>query len=475
MMELKIKIVSRSGHVPSYETEGSAGADLRAWLPEGPVTLQPGERRLIPTGLFVELPPGIEAQIRARSGLSIKHGITMINGVGTVDSDYRGEWNVPLVNLGQEAYTIQVTKLQNPTAFALNTDKLVIYEGCDAYVEDYRLQPYPSIIPTVSWESSNEDAVLVDQSGGVTARKPGTAVLTATTDGGLSDSLEVTVLPAPQDADTFGNCGATLLYTCANGVLTVTGSGDMWDSWCYDKCHRVLLPEGLTGISSYAFSDSDVETLEIPSSTRIIGVRAFAWSKLEQIRFLGSAPTIQAGAFEELTLTAYYPQDDPSWTEAVMQDYGGSVTWIPYASQPQQGCTLTGSLTTFCEGDALLELLQDDEILACTTVSETTGSYTLAQLPMGSYTLRVSKAGHVTRTYRITLEAEAAAQDVKLHLKGDISGDGKINLVDMLLVKSFLLGDATFNDTQMSAADMNRDDKVNLMDVYLIKSLLMGA
>ncbi|MBR4410929.1 MAG: dUTP diphosphatase [Firmicutes bacterium] len=104
---MKIKIVSRSGHIPSYETEGSAGADLRAWLPEGPVTLQPGERRLIPTGLFVELPPGIEAQIRARSGLSIKHGITMINGVGTVDSDYRGEWNVPLVNLGQESYTIQ--------------------------------------------------------------------------------------------------------------------------------------------------------------------------------------------------------------------------------------------------------------------------------------------------------------------------------------------------------------------------------
>ncbi len=107
MRELQIKIVSRSGYVPSYETKGSAGADLRAWLPDGPVTLQPGERRLVPTGLFVELPPGIEAQIRARSGLSIKHGITMINGVGTVDSDYRGEWNVPLVNLGQEAYTIQ--------------------------------------------------------------------------------------------------------------------------------------------------------------------------------------------------------------------------------------------------------------------------------------------------------------------------------------------------------------------------------
>lgn len=106
MKRLAIKIVSKSGAVPSYETEGSAGADIRAWLPDGDITLQPGERRLIPTGLYVELPPGVEAQIRARSGLSIKHGITMINGVGTVDSDYRGEWNVPMVNLGQEAYTI---------------------------------------------------------------------------------------------------------------------------------------------------------------------------------------------------------------------------------------------------------------------------------------------------------------------------------------------------------------------------------
>ena len=101
----EINIISKSGILPSYETEGSAGADLRAYLSE-PVTLMPGERRLIPTGLFVELPPGIEAQVRARSGLSIRHGIGLVNGVGTVDSDYRGEWNVPLINFGNEAYTI---------------------------------------------------------------------------------------------------------------------------------------------------------------------------------------------------------------------------------------------------------------------------------------------------------------------------------------------------------------------------------
>ena len=102
----KIKIVSKSGYMPEYATEGSAGADLRAYLPEGSVTLKPGERRLIPTGLFVELPQGMEAQVRARSGLAIKHGIGLVNGVGTVDSDYRGEWNVPMINWGSEAYTI---------------------------------------------------------------------------------------------------------------------------------------------------------------------------------------------------------------------------------------------------------------------------------------------------------------------------------------------------------------------------------
>lgn len=101
-----VKFVSKSGRLPAYETAGSAGADLRAYLPAGDVILEPGERKLIPTGLFSQLPAGMEAQIRARSGLSIRHGICLINGVGTVDSDYRGEWNVALVNLGQEPFTI---------------------------------------------------------------------------------------------------------------------------------------------------------------------------------------------------------------------------------------------------------------------------------------------------------------------------------------------------------------------------------
>ena len=102
---MEIRIVSKGGALPAYATEGSSGADLRAYIEE-PITLMPGERRLVPTGIFVEIPQGVEAQIRARSGLAIKHGIGLVNGVGTVDSDYRGEWNIPLINWGQEPYTI---------------------------------------------------------------------------------------------------------------------------------------------------------------------------------------------------------------------------------------------------------------------------------------------------------------------------------------------------------------------------------
>ena len=103
--KITIKVISKSGRLPAYATVGAAGADICACLEE-PIILQPGERRLIPTGLFIEIPQGIEAQIRARSGLSIKHGIGLVNGVGTVDSDYRGEIMVALHNQSGETRTI---------------------------------------------------------------------------------------------------------------------------------------------------------------------------------------------------------------------------------------------------------------------------------------------------------------------------------------------------------------------------------
>lgn len=104
---VRVQIINKSPHaLPQYQTEGSAGMDLRAWLQE-PVTLQPLERRLIPTGLYMALPQGYEAQIRPRSGMAIKRGITLINTPGTIDSDYRGEVMIPVVNLGNEVQVIE--------------------------------------------------------------------------------------------------------------------------------------------------------------------------------------------------------------------------------------------------------------------------------------------------------------------------------------------------------------------------------
>ena len=103
---MQVKIINHSGHdLPAYQTVQSAGVDLRACLKES-VVLHPMERKLIPTGLFIELPDGYEAQVRPRSGLALKHGITVLNSPGTIDADYRGEISVLLINLSQENFEI---------------------------------------------------------------------------------------------------------------------------------------------------------------------------------------------------------------------------------------------------------------------------------------------------------------------------------------------------------------------------------
>lgn len=103
---MKVEIINESHHpLPQYATSQSAGVDLRANLDE-PITLQPGERCLVPTGLRIALPAGVEAQVRPRSGLALKHGITVLNTPGTIDADYRGLIGVILINLGQQPFVI---------------------------------------------------------------------------------------------------------------------------------------------------------------------------------------------------------------------------------------------------------------------------------------------------------------------------------------------------------------------------------
>lgn len=104
----EVRIINKSNNLlPEYATEKSAGLDLRAFLPEGSIRLEPMERKLIPTGLYMALPDGYEAQVRPRSGLALKHGITVLNAPGTIDADYRGEIGIVLINLGDKPFIIE--------------------------------------------------------------------------------------------------------------------------------------------------------------------------------------------------------------------------------------------------------------------------------------------------------------------------------------------------------------------------------
>lgn len=105
-MQIIIKKLRPNATMPVYQTEYAAAMDVHACLDE-PMTLQPLERAMVPTGLAFELPEGTEMQVRARSGLSIKHGLTLVNGIGTIDADYRGELNILMINLGQEPFVIE--------------------------------------------------------------------------------------------------------------------------------------------------------------------------------------------------------------------------------------------------------------------------------------------------------------------------------------------------------------------------------
>ncbi|HPO03299.1 MAG: dUTP diphosphatase [Spirochaetales bacterium] len=108
-MRQVIKVLMKDGlndsRLPKYATDGSAGADVCAFL-SSPVVIGPGERKLLPTGLFVEIPQGFEIQVRSRSGLALKHGVAVLNSPGTIDSDYRGEIGIVLINHGSEPFTV---------------------------------------------------------------------------------------------------------------------------------------------------------------------------------------------------------------------------------------------------------------------------------------------------------------------------------------------------------------------------------
>jgi dUTP pyrophosphatase len=136
MEPITVKVLNRSNNpLPSYATPGSAGMDLRANL-DAPVTLAPLQRALVPTGLFIELPDGFEAQVRPRSGLAIKQGITCLNSPGTVDADYRGELKVILINLSNETQTIN--HADRIAQMVVHSVETVAWEAVEAVSETTR-------------------------------------------------------------------------------------------------------------------------------------------------------------------------------------------------------------------------------------------------------------------------------------------------------------------------------------------------
>ncbi len=366
-----------------------------------------------------------------------------------------------------EPFTVEISTMKEPEELVLDQDRLLAYVGDYVYLGGYTLLPYPSFDREVTWTYSNPELIDTQWPGEIGCLAPGTVIITATTEDGLSDSIELTILPVPEDVDDYGRCGDSLLYTVTDGVLTVTGEGAMSNNWWYTSCHTVELPEGVTYIGNENFSNSALESITIPSTVTRIGTRAFAWSQLQEVRFLGSAPKLGAGVFEEITATIYYPGDDPTWTEEVMADYGGEITWIPYMEV--SGPVVSGTVTTFSEGDTLLELYRNEVLLQTVTVSGKTGSYEFDALTTGSFTLVVRKEGHVTRSYTLDVDAAVVTQDVKLHLPGDVTGDGKINVVDASKVYAHVRETSPLTDEYaLACADITGDGNVNVADTSRI-------
>ena len=136
METLKIKIVNQSPfELPEYATEWSAGVDLKAHISED-IVMKPLERAMIPTGLFIQLPQGFEAQIRPRSGLAAKHGVTVLNTPGTIDADYRGEIKVILINLSGETFTVRTG--ERIAQMVIAKHEIVIFESVEVLEETSR-------------------------------------------------------------------------------------------------------------------------------------------------------------------------------------------------------------------------------------------------------------------------------------------------------------------------------------------------
>ena len=508
--------------------------------------------------------------------------------------------------------TITLQPLFAATSVVLPYDSMTAYANTLCWLTPV-YAPQVSIPEALTWHSSNEDVVYVDQLGHASFLESGKAVITVTTETGRTDSVEVTVVQPPSGTDLvdWGICGPDLRWQLSsNGTLTVSGSGEMyrlydnnshWDdhsskiknvilpdgitsigygafldcsglteilipdtvtrieahafrncdnlSWvtlpqqlerlghsAFDSCislehiflpdglkrlpngafrdcislYRISLPDSLVSIGDQALSGCPIQSIELPDTLKTIGYGAFAGSVLSEIllpegltelrdfsfvncqledltvpatvtwlgsgfaagnplktlRFLGDAPAFAEDALEGLTLSACYPAANRSWTEAVRQNYGGAVTWIP---EGDPGVTLQG---TGPDG-ITLTLFRGTEQLETLTIEN--GCYAFSNLLPGIYTLTATAANRVTRSYTLTVGNTDLSCNITLHLIGDVDGNGKVNIGDVAKINAHVKGSALLTDPYwLECANVN-GGKLNIGDSASLYAHIRGT
>ena len=312
----------------------------------------------------------------------------------------------------------------------------------------------------------------------------------------------------------FYDCSSLKSVTIPNGVTSISNSAfynctglesvtipesvTCFFGYAFYNCSSlksITIPEGVKAISNNAFQKcSSLTSVTIPKKVTSIGNSAFySCSNLKEITFEGNAPSIETNAFYGVTATAYYPAGNGTWTEAVMQDYGGSITWT---AKVMNG-TLTGTAVSWDgtgnEVICLYSGLSEEEIQADITAGAAGASY-IAQCgapgqnadgerynvdfcfekaDVGEYTLAVYKpGGYVLKTLSVTVNGDAELGEIALQLRGDISGDGSVNTMDLIRLMKYINGEPV--DIAPGSRDVNGDGRENIMDLIRLMKYING-
>ena len=247
---------------------------------------------------------------------------------------------------------------------------------------------------------------------------------------------------------------------------SVTEIGDCAFSLCL-LLTSIELPDQLTVLENAVLSDCrSLQRVTIPKSVKYVDNSVFTGNELlmEEIIFEGSAPEFANNAFEDVTSKVYYPANDPTWTKDVMQQYGGTITWVPYGT----GNAISGTVTSYGEevDVVTISLIDSNGVTtASTTVTGNSASYSFDAIAAGTYILQVSKVNHVTRSYTVMVEDGDVTQDAEIYLIGDVTNDGKVTATDYSRLLAHVKKISIITDDYiLLCADVTSDGKITATD-----------